>query len=71
MEMEIALSKVTEPQLFVTFFPIGLVCIAAGAIRESPLEPFTVTQHVVAEREQKMWISITACVTLSLLYQVL
>lgn len=35
MEMEIALSKVTEPQLFVTFFPIGLVCSSRGYRIES------------------------------------
>lgn len=48
MEMEIALSVVIEPQLFVTSFPIGLVWVAAGIIGKSPLESFTVIQYIVA-----------------------
>lgn len=70
MEMEISLSMVIEPQLFVTFFPIGLVWVAAGIIGKSSLQSFTVIQHIVSEGEQKMCAPVVARVTLSLVHQV-
>lgn len=65
--MEISLSMVIEPQLFFTFFPIGLVWVAAGIIEKKFLESFSIIQHIVSERKQKMWVPFIACVTLSLL----
>lgn len=49
--MEISLSMVIEPQLFVTFFPIGLVWVAAGIIEKKFLESFSIIQHIVSERK--------------------
>ena len=52
-EMEISLSMVMEPQLFVTFFPMGLMWVAAGIIEKKFLESFSMIQHIVSERKQK------------------
>lgn len=43
------------------------MCVAARVIGKSPWEPFTVSQHIVAEREQKIWVPIIAYMTLSLI----
>lgn len=68
--MDISLSTVIKPQLFVTFFPIGLVLVAAGIIENNFLESFSIIQHIISERKQKMWVPFIACVPLSLLYQI-
>lgn len=43
------------------------MCVAARVIGKSPWESFTVIQHIVAEREQKVWAPIIAYMTLSLI----
>lgn len=48
--MEIFLSIVIESELFVTFFPIGLVWVAAEIIGKNSLETFIIIQHIVAEK---------------------